>query len=808
MSEHRRSINIEEVLDFLKRYVDGWDRNWFIQLVAFDPAGESPPATKSVALDDIDSLASFIKKWQLWGLYFGVNPLRVRLDTKAPKRHIAALTYYHVDIDPPKRVLSQAELAAWKLQARQLIADSGLPEPTVVIDSGNGLGVYWKLAKLVLHVDGENTEALEASNRALILALGGDTGTGNLDRVMRLPGTINWPDERKLKLQRPVSATALLVQTDEVHKEEAFASLPVTTTAKTRTGEPQVGGLPARFAELLQGDGDLRRRWDGDTDGLADASRNGLDMSLTALLVRRGFNDAEIAAVHGVFPHGKVMQDGRGDDYIRAMLDKARAQRDLSPADPLTSARRMVAERFTSVDGVSLLRHWNGDTYLWRSGAYHRLTREDVDARIQAYLEGARRYTGKASKAGKQKTEPFKPTPAKVANVRGTLEAAFHLDSRHAMPCWLDGAAGDDHPEDLLVLANGVLHMPSRILQQHDPRLFTTVALPFDYAPDADPPRAWLTFLQSVWGDDVETIETLQEFFGYCLTADCSQQKIPLMVGPKRSGKGTIARVLRAVIGEANCAGPTLASLATNFGLQPLIGKRLAIISDARLGSRTDKHALTERLCSISGEDALTVDRKHTAAWTGRLGVRLILFTNELPKIVDDSNALSSRFIVLRMTKSFLGKEDLGLADRLLAELPAILNWSLDGLERLKLRGAFRQPASAQELVQELEDLASPIAAFLRDKCVVRPGAYVECHQLYLAWTIYCSGEGWHSAGTSASFGAALRAALPQLERRRLREDGTRMWVYSGLALATGSATVLDLAAEKAKLIGQIGAKL
>ena len=56
-----------------------------------------------------------------------------------------------------------------------------------------------------------------------------------------------------------------------------------------------------------------------------------------------------------------------------------------------------------------------------------------------------------------------------------------------------------------------------------------------------------------------------------------------LLVGPKRGGKGTIARVLRRLIGAHNVAGPTLASFATNFGLQDLVAKSLAVISDARL---------------------------------------------------------------------------------------------------------------------------------------------------------------------------------------------------------------------------------
>jgi putative DNA primase/helicase len=168
----------------------------------------------------------------------------------------------------------------------------------------------------------------------------------------------------------------------------------------------------------------------------------------------------------------------------------------------------------------------------------------------------------------------------------------------------------------------------------------------------------------------------LQEIFGYCLTADARQQKIFEIVGPPRSGKGTIARVLQRLIGHDSTVAPTLAGIATNFGLAPLIGKQVAIISDARLGSRADQHAIVERLLSISGEDVISVDRKYLSAWTGRLQIRFLILSNELPQLADASGALSSRFIVLVLANSFYGREGLGLIDRLLAELPGILNWS------------------------------------------------------------------------------------------------------------------------------------
>ena len=129
---------------------------------------------------------------------------------------------------------------------------------------------------------------------------------------------------------------------------------------------------------------------------------------------------------------------------------------------------------------------------------------------------------------------------------------------------------------------------------------------------------------------------------------DTRQQKIFLFVGPRRGGKGTIGRVLTGLLGPHNVAAPTMAGLSTNFGLQPLIGKPLALVSDARLSGRADGQVGVERLLSISGEDSLTIDRKYRDPWTGRLSTRFLILTNELPRLSDSSGALASRFVAVR----------------------------------------------------------------------------------------------------------------------------------------------------------------
>ena len=446
----------------------------------------------------------------------------------------------------------------------------------------------------------------------------------------------------------------------------------------------------------------------------------------------------------------------------------------LDPANPLANARRFVADIFTR-DDRSTLYHHRGEFFAWVRSHYRGVDEADLRARLYTYLETAQIKDGDALR-------PFRPTTRRVAETLDALRAAAHLPSETTPPAWLEQVC-DLPPNEIVPCCNGLLHLPEMQLLGHDPDYFATSALPVAFDPYAPEPSEWLAFLRSVWGDDAEAIATLQEAFGYWLTPETRQQKIFLLVGPKRAGKGTIARVLTALLGKANVVGPTLGVLSANFGLAPLIGKPLAIISDARLSGRSDQAVIVERLLSISGEDVLTIDRKHRQPWTGTLPTRFLLLTNELPRLADASGAMASRFVVLTMRVSFYGKEDTGLFDRLRGELPGILCWAVKGLQRLRERGRFVQPASSAQAIRELEDLGSPVAAFLRDVCEIEPGLEITCDHLWHAWKEWCTSQGRDRSGTRQTFGRDLRAAVPGLTVTQPRRESGRVRIYEGIAL-------------------------
>lgn len=464
-------------------------------------------------------------------------------------------------------------------------------------------------------------------------------------------------------------------------------------------------------------------------------------------------------------------------EKVLAAIDGGRAERDQQrilppPSAPMEVARELVAARYSGPDRALKLRQWRGGWWEWQGPRWVEIEQRAVRAAAYAFTE-------RADYADGEKLKAWAPTTRKISDLLDALAAIVHLPERVSMPSWLDGGG---HDGMLVSVANGLLDVQHRELLAHDPRYFNATSVPFEYDRSASAPMRWLSFLEALWGEDQDSIDALGEWFGYIVSGRLDLHKILLLVGPTRAGKGVTSRVLSALVGEENVAGPTLSSLNGDFGLAPLLGKTLAVVSDARLNGR-GAHVVVERLLSISGEDTLTVNRKYRDQWTGKLPARLMLCSNELPQLGDASMAIAGRFVPLLLSRSWYGQEDLALEDALRGELPGILSWALDGLERLAGQGQFTRPPGAEEAVRTLQDLASPVAAFVRDRCSVGPDERVLIDELYKAFRSWAEDNG-HVKSSKTVFGRDLRAALAgRLKVVQLREGEQREREYHGVGL-------------------------
>jgi hypothetical protein len=116
-------------------------------------------------------------------VYWTVNTVRAGLNKKPVKADITSARFVHVDIDPPK------DGSGFVRQV--LVEHLGELAPSFVIDSGGGLQAFWRL-------DGDcaDLSAVEDINLQVRRLFKADA-CHNIDRLMRVPGTVNWPDSRK-----------------------------------------------------------------------------------------------------------------------------------------------------------------------------------------------------------------------------------------------------------------------------------------------------------------------------------------------------------------------------------------------------------------------------------------------------------------------------------------------------------------------------------------------------------------------------------------------------------------------------------
>ena len=174
----------------------------------------------TTTVDTADQVMAFVRQHNgTRNLYYAINPTRTRLDSKAKKLDIGALEFGFGDLDPKAGESSESGKASYleKLKSFE-------PRPTALVDSGNGLQPLWRIERIELaeptknafgdlafsHEDQAKIADVEARIKSIMLRLGGVAGTQNIDRIFRLPGTINLPSAAKRVFGRDICQSKLL----------------------------------------------------------------------------------------------------------------------------------------------------------------------------------------------------------------------------------------------------------------------------------------------------------------------------------------------------------------------------------------------------------------------------------------------------------------------------------------------------------------------------------------------------------------------------------------------------------------------
>ncbi|WP_444791358.1 phage/plasmid primase, P4 family [Roseinatronobacter sp. NSM] len=727
-------------------------------------------------------------------------PARLRPEYTEPKKardaDVAGSRWLWADLDPDKqdkgKPFAERRAACLARLTTELPAD--VPAPSAIVDSGGG---YWGLWQLDEEVEAAR---LKPMLEWLERRLGGDS-VSDPSRIMRLPGTVNWPDEGKRAAGQVPALAKFVTQTGVRHPVSAFGTeggehVPAAPAAVAWDNLPRfespsaIPRLSDRIRAVVA---------NGDDDDKPYKSRSEAVFAVMCEMVRAGYTDSEIAGVvtdpsfevsaHFYDPKGRKLRPderrmtAKVRKAVQGQIGRARA-RVAADGDGdggggliLTGGEYDWAIAFRR-ESPNLIHHL-GEFLDWDGAAYVVLSDAAVRARAWAWL-----HSRKRQKDPDTAPVPFTPTAKQVGGFMDALKGLTFRDL--TPPCWLDGRAGPD-PLELVPTRSGLLHLPTGELMPATPALFTRNALDFAYDPAAPEPERWIRFLGEVWpdDDDPDCITTLQEFMGYLLTPDTRLQKAAMMVGPPASGKGTILKMMMHLVGVGNTTSPTMNSLSSSrFGMAPLLNKTLMTVSDMRIGPRTDLAALEENLLRIAGEDLISTDRKNRDAVEVRLTVRMAIATNELPRFADVSGAIARRMITLTQRQSFRDNPDTELEEKLTRELPGILNWAMEGWRRVQANKKIKEPQSSRDAARDLVDLASPVPEFVDACCVLGSGFEVDKVELFSAfrsWFHDRFGDEWRSG--DVHFFRALGNLQIGVKPKRGQREGERVPMVTGIRL-------------------------
>ena len=175
------------------------------------------PSKKSIHLS-VDQIAELEDDDQIWlmdeanrvgpsNVYFGLGLRRLGTERQGGKKDIVALPGFALDIDFfDPRAHKAMNLPRDLDEAAQFL--EGVPDPTIIVNTGNGVHLYWLFLRPLLLDSMARIEAAQKAfsrfqapiiQRAKQLELHVDS-TASVQRVWRLPGFINQKTSKEVEL--------------------------------------------------------------------------------------------------------------------------------------------------------------------------------------------------------------------------------------------------------------------------------------------------------------------------------------------------------------------------------------------------------------------------------------------------------------------------------------------------------------------------------------------------------------------------------------------------------------------------------
>lgn len=461
--------------------------------------------------------------------------------------------------------------------------------------------------------------------------------------------------------------------------------------------------------------------------------------------------------------------------------------------DPLRLAKAVLKKHYSDATfpNTPLLRYFQGQFWRYYEGAYRVVHKDLLYSQIDAV---AQEESDREATANQKEADSV--TDHVVNNVIDKLRALRFVDAEK-MPVWLgDEENRIDHAlcctDGLFVLGDSIEE--ARVIP-HTPEWFNSVRLPYEgnfetfdaddvpfaYDPEGRPAEClrecpkWETFLEEIFEGDQERIALAQELFGYSLVADTSYQKFFLLFGRGSNGKSVFINVLTSLVGEENCSNIPLEILFDRFQAARTNGKLLNLVSETESNSR--KKLSTGQLKAFVAGDRIYSDRKGIDGVEFRPTARIVVASNKLPSVEDDSHGFWRRAIVIPFNVTISKeKQNRHLIDDLLEELPGVFHWALLGLYRLREQDGFTHSKACEDALEQYRNQVDPASAYLQERFVAADESEkVTCDAVRDGYREYVDDEFATLDITK------IQAVFPKVQRKQKRVCGIPQWHYVGL---------------------------
>ncbi|MGJ6961148.1 DNA primase family protein [Streptosporangium sp. G11] len=296
-------------------------------------------------------------------------------------------------------------------------------------------------------------------------------------------------------------------------------------------------------------------------------------------------------------------------------------------------------------------------------------------------------------------------------------------------------------------------------------------------APQTGDDTEWLAFLARILPDP-EVRAFVQRLAGYSMLGKVVEHVMPIWTGTGANGKGTLRDALMAAFGDYAIEIDPAMLMEAKHERHGAFKMRLR---GARLVfcSETEKgrRFAEATMKRLVGGDPIEANLMHKNPITFIPSHTLIMLTNHLPAVSGDDPAVWRRLLVVPFDVVIPEQERDGkLPDRLRAAAPAILAWAHQGWLDYQQQG-LNPPEAVRARTQEYQASSDALGRFLDDRTIGTPHGVVKARELYTAWTQWCYAFG-EEPGTEKAFAESMDKRGHEKKKRSVG------MTYLGLILA------------------------